>query len=112
MNHSCNPNTGLRLTPMGYRMIALTDIAPGDELTYDYSTYIGATPERLNCACGAANCRGMIGPFRELPAELRRRYLAYDVVGQFAVPVEDKPIERVPASTAGENRHTASLSTA
>ena len=112
VNHSCSPNTGLRLTPLGYRMIALTDIAPGDELTYDYSTYIGETPERLSCACGAANCRGTIGPFRELPAELRRRYLASDVVGRFAVPVEDRPIERVPGSMTGENRHTASLSTA
>lgn len=112
VNHSCNPSTGLRLTQMGYRMIALRDIAPGDEITYDYSTYIGETPERLSCACGAAGCRGTIGPFRELPAELRRHYLACDVVGQFAVPVEDKPIERVPASMAGENRHMASLSTA
>ena len=51
---------------MGYRMIALSDIARGDELTYDYSTYIGETPERLICACGSANCRGTIGPFRDL----------------------------------------------
>ncbi len=112
VNHSCNPNTGLRLTPLGYRMIALSDIASGDELTYDYSTYIGKTPECLICACGAANCRGTIGPFRDLPPELRRRYLASDVVGRFAVPVEDRPIERVPASMAKENRHMASLSTA
>ena len=112
VNHSCNPNTGLRLTRMGYRMIALTDIAPGDELTYDYSTYIGETPERLVCACGAANCRGTIGPFRELPAEQRRRYLACDVVGEFAVPVEDKAIEHGSASMVDSKRHMASLSTA
>ncbi len=97
VNHSCSPNTGLQLTPMGYRMIALTDIAPGDELTYDYSTYIGETPERLKCACGAPSCRGEIGPFRDLPPELRRRYLASDVVGQFAVPSEDKQSEHAAA---------------
>lgn len=112
VNHSCDPSTGLRLTPLGYQMIALTDIAPGDELTYDYSTYIGDTPERLVCACGAATCRGTIGPFRELPAEQRRRYLAFDVVGQFAVPIEDKPIETVPASMVDANRQMAFLSTA
>jgi uncharacterized protein len=89
VNHSCRPTTGLRLTPLGYRMIALVDIAPGDELTYDYSTYIGDTPERLACACGAAECRGIIGPFHELPRDRRRAYLAQGVVGRFAVPPED-----------------------
>ncbi len=90
INHSCRPNTGLRLTPLGYRMVALADIAAGDELTYDYSTYIGDTPERLVCACGAADCRGVIGPFRDLPRERRLYYLANDVVGRFAVPEADR----------------------
>ena len=89
INHSCRPNTGLRLTPLGYRMIALVDIAAGSELTYDYSTYIGDTPERLACACGAPGCRGIIGPFHDLPPALRRYYLDHDVVGRFAVPLED-----------------------
>jgi hypothetical protein len=112
VNHSCDPSTGLRLTAMGYRMIALRDIAPGDELTYDYSTYIGETPERLICACGTAACRGTVGPFGELPAALRRRYLAHDVVGRFAVPAEDRPIERVPARTAAQDTLLPALSTA
>jgi hypothetical protein len=97
VNHSCRPTTGLRLTPLGYRMIALADIAPGDELTYDYSTYIGGTPERLACACGAVGCRGIIGPFAELPQDLRRFYLAHDVVGRFAVPAEDLTQDDGPA---------------
>lgn len=83
VNHSCAPSTGLRLTPAGYRMIALRDIAPGDELTYDYSTYISGTPERMSCACGAAACRGTIGAFETLPRAVRQRYLAQDVVGRF-----------------------------
>jgi hypothetical protein len=84
VNHCCRPTTGLRLTPLGYRMVALVDIEPGDELTYDYSTYIGDTPERLVCACGHAECRGTIGPFGELPAALRHYYLVHNVVGAFA----------------------------
>ncbi len=97
VNHSCHPNTGLRLTPLGYRMIALVDIAAGDELTYDYSTYIGDTPERLACACGAAGCRGTIGPFRSLPPALQRHYLALDVVGRFALPATRAAAAAVPA---------------
>ena len=103
VNHSCRPTTGLRLTPLGYRMIALVDIAPGDELTYDYSTYIGDTPERLACACGAPGCRGMIGPFHALPPELRRAYLAQGVVGRFAVPHEDLTPAGLPAAAERES---------
>jgi hypothetical protein len=97
VNHSCRPTTGLRLTPMGYRMVALVDIAPGDELTYDYSTYIGDTPERLACACGTTACRGTVGPFRELPPALRRYYLAHDVVGAFAAAGLEEMAAAVPA---------------
>lgn len=85
VNHSCDPNTGLMLTPGGYRMIALRAIAQGDELTYDYSTYISGTPERMDCACGAATCRGTIGAFETLPPALQARYLAAGVVGRFVV---------------------------
>lgn len=91
VNHSCRPTTGLRLTPLGYRMVALVDIQPGDQLTYDYSTYIGDTPERLVCACGAAECRGVIGPFSALPPALRHYYLAHDVVGAFAAQAAAEP---------------------
>ncbi|WGF90599.1 SET domain-containing protein [Marinivivus vitaminiproducens] len=84
VNHSCDPNTGLRLTPEGYRMIALRDIAPGDEITYDYSTYISNPREILACTCGSAQCRGVVGRFADLPPERRRRYLDLGVVGSFA----------------------------
>lgn len=83
INHACEPTAGIRLTPLGYRLIALQDIAAGAELTYDYSTYI-ASPERLRCHCGSPRCRGTIGPFAELPPELQRYYLERGVVGAFA----------------------------
>lgn len=86
MNHSCDPSTGLRLTPKGYRIVALRDIAPGDELSYDYSTYISGDRETLQCECGVAHCRGVIRSFAELPIDLQQRYLHLRVVGAFAVP--------------------------
>lgn len=84
VNHCCDPNTGLRLTATGYRMVALRDIEPGDEITYDYSTYISNPREILACSCGSASCRGVVGPFRDLPPERQKHYLALDVVGAFA----------------------------
>jgi SET domain len=83
INHSCRPNTGIRFTDQGYDLVALRDIDVGEELTYDYSTYI-ESPERLSCSCGTVSCRGEIGRFRELPPRLRAYYLARGVVGAFA----------------------------
>jgi uncharacterized protein len=96
MNHSCDPSTGLRLTPAGYRIVALRDLAPGDELTYDYSTYISGGRESLICRCGAAQCRGLIGSFAGLPAALQQRYLRLQVVGEFAT----EPMPEAVASSA------------
>jgi uncharacterized protein len=84
INHCCEPSAGIRLTELGYRLIALRDIAPGEQITYDYSTYISNPRERLKCECGSVRCRGNVGPFYELPAALRRFYISRGVVGAFA----------------------------
>lgn len=84
INHACEPTAGIRLTERGYRLLALRDVAPGEQLTYDYSTYISNPRDRMRCRCGAPTCRGVIGPFRELPRELRAYYVARGVVGAFA----------------------------
>ena len=82
-NHSCDPNTGIRLTDRGTIVMALRDIAAHEELTYDYSTYLNNCYESMHCLCGAATCRGAVGNFDTLPAALRRRYLALGIVGDF-----------------------------
>lgn len=84
-NHSCEPNTGVRLTEAGTVVLALRDIAAHEELTYDYSTYLNNPYERMRCACGAVSCRGVIGNFSTLPAPLRQRYQALGVVGAFVL---------------------------
>jgi hypothetical protein len=82
-NHCCDPNTGVRLNERGAVVIALRDIAVHEEITYDYSTYLDNPYEHLQCLCGAANCRGVIGRFDSLPDALQERYLALGVVGDF-----------------------------
>lgn len=89
-NHSCEPNTGLRLSRRGATVVALRAIAVHEELTYDYSTYLNNPYECMPCRCGAASCRGVVGNFSTLPEPLRRKYLALGVVGDFVLEPLDE----------------------
>lgn len=55
-NHSCAPNTAYD----GLNVVALREIAVGEELTLDYATFLDDTAAPFDCACGAPNCRGRI----------------------------------------------------
>jgi hypothetical protein len=59
INHSCNPNC--ESVEIGGRVWikSIRNIAPGEELTYDYCLYDGDDGEAL-CNCGAAKCRGTL----------------------------------------------------
>jgi len=85
-NHSCDPNIGIRLHARGQIILALRDIAPHEELTYDFSTYQNNPHERISCLCGTPSCRGLIGNFSTLPLALQRRYRALGIVGDFVAP--------------------------
>lgn len=68
INHSCEPN--LEAEQVGNRVFldALRDIAPGEELFFDYGLVIDARmtaklKKEYACWCGAASCRGtMLAP--------------------------------------------------
>jgi D-alanine-D-alanine ligase-like ATP-grasp enzyme len=55
-NHSCEPNTGYK----GLNVIALRNIAKGEELTLDYASFLDENMEPFQCQCGSPNCRGFI----------------------------------------------------
>lgn len=55
-NHSCDPNTAFR----GLDVVALRDIAAGEELTLDYATFCDERMTPFDCQCGSATCRGRI----------------------------------------------------
>lgn len=74
LNHSCEPNLGVR----GERdFVALRDIAPGEELTVDYSITEVDPHWSMTCRCGAHFCRRTIGPIHTLPYDVFLRYLPY-----------------------------------
>lgn len=63
VNHSCDGNCEIEIDRRRIFIEAIRDIAPGEELTYDYS--LVRTPEDppdvdevFACRCGAAACRG------------------------------------------------------
>jgi uncharacterized protein len=58
INHSCSPNTYIRIFNTTVEFYALRNINKGEELSADY----GETQHNktLKCRCGAANCRGWI----------------------------------------------------
>ena len=71
VNHSCAPNSGFR---GGLDLVALRDILPGEEITWDYSTAIDEPDfAGFPCGCGASVCRGKVESFRHLPAIVRQR---------------------------------------
>ncbi|MEZ4331577.1 MAG: SET domain-containing protein [Myxococcota bacterium] len=57
VNHSCDPNAGLRGQIC---LVAMRDIAPGEEITFDYAMSDGCDYDEFLCGCRAARCRGRI----------------------------------------------------
>jgi len=58
VNHSCQPNCETDQIGDHVWIIALRDIAAGEELTYDYNIYDAEPGEDSPCRCGAESCRG------------------------------------------------------
>lgn len=74
LNHSCEPNVGVRGQ---VTFVAMRAIPAGRELTIDYAMIDGDPAERMTCACGTAACRGVVtGNDWRLPA-LQARYAGY-----------------------------------
>jgi uncharacterized protein len=69
INHSCDPNCEADEIDGRVWIIALRDIAAGEELTYDYNLYDGDEDDDSPCLCGARNCRRSLYS----PDELERR---------------------------------------
>lgn len=79
INHSCDPNCETVIEGGRVFIEALRDIAPGEELGYEYGLTWESTddPDELAnyaCRCGAAKCRGtMLDP---VPLDKKRKLKA------------------------------------
>ena len=76
VNHSCDPNCGVRLNGSGaYDLVARRIIVWGDEITFDYAMRnlsIQHFPSR--CLCGTRICRGSVTGWKDLPEERKVAY--------------------------------------
>lgn len=70
INHACDPNCEADETDGRVFIEALRDIAPGEELFYDYGLiiderYTAKLKKQYECRCGSPRCRGtMLSPKR------------------------------------------------
>lgn len=57
VNHTCDPNCETDQIDDSIWILAARDIAPGEELTYDYNLFDGEPGEQAPCYCGLKGCR-------------------------------------------------------
>ncbi len=58
INHSCDPNCETQDEDGRIFVVAIRDIAAGEELTYEYNLHDSDEDEEGICYCGAVKCRG------------------------------------------------------
>jgi hypothetical protein len=90
VNHSCDPNCGVRLNDeQAFDVVARRQIDAGQELTFDYATrnftidYFPAV-----CLCGATRCRGSVTGWKDLTAAQKAGY--GDLVAPYLLSIDDE----------------------
>ena len=76
VNHSCEPNCGVRLNDgQAFDFVARRPIRAGEELTFDYAMR-NFTIDHFPavCLCGAPRCRGSVTGWKDLPAARKADY--------------------------------------
>jgi len=71
VNHSCEPNVGMGGNVV---LVAMRDIAAGEELTIDYALFLADPGFAMACRCGTASCRGMVRGTDWMRTDLQARY--------------------------------------
>lgn len=79
VNHSCEPNCGIRGNDQEtHEYVALRLIEPDDELTFDYAMRnLDIEFFRGWCLCGMPSCRGLIEGYARLSPQLKKAYSGF-----------------------------------
>lgn len=75
INHSCDPNCGLKGINTG---IAMRNISSGEEITFDYST-LDNEDYSFKCCCGSSQCRGVVTGYDWKKPEIQKKYRGFFV---------------------------------
>lgn len=100
INHSCDANCETEEIDERVWIMAIRDIAAGEELCYDYCLYDG-DEEDAPCNCGAKNCRGSMFSAEELR---RRKRLALKQAKEQAALTKKKLSVRSGLSTRKDSQ--------
>jgi uncharacterized protein len=83
INHSCDPNCGIRIEGCHVNLYSIRDIREGEEISFDYSTSMDEDFWEMDCHCGSTSCRGRVRDFKYLPTDVRERYMQLGIVPEF-----------------------------
>ena len=71
LNHCCNPNCESDNIGGRVFIVAIRDIAAGEELTYEYNLH-DSDDDEADCYCGAEKCRGTMFSEDEVKRRARK----------------------------------------
>ena len=71
INHSCEPNVGMGGNVV---LVAMRDIAAGEELTIDYALFLADPGFAMDCRCQTAAGRGIVTGTDWMRPDVRDRY--------------------------------------
>jgi hypothetical protein len=74
INHSCEPNCGMRNATT---IVAMRDIAVSEELTFDYAMSDASDYDEFDCNCGTTLCRGKVRADDWQLESLRHKYKGF-----------------------------------
>ncbi len=74
INHSCEPNCGIKKL---FNVVAMRTIKKGEHITWDYEMTEKNPDWKMRCKCGSDICRGVIGNYKNMPKEIRKKYAGY-----------------------------------
>ena len=83
INHSCDPNCGVKKLDGEWWLVAIKDISIGEEIVWDYSTTMFNDNWEMVCQCGAAICRKIIKEYVYLPQPIKDIYEAWGIVPDY-----------------------------
>lgn len=98
VNHSCNPDCGIRSSETeadAHDFVAMRDINANEEITFDYAMRnYGIDYFPKHCMCGSKECRGVISGWKDLSNKKKKEYegfvapylLALDIKHSFEKP--------------------------
>lgn len=79
VNHSCEPNCGIRVNKTGaHDFVAMRDISDCEEITFDYAMRnYGIDYFPKECMCGSHDCRGSITGWKDLSEDRKSAYKGF-----------------------------------